>query len=247
MKKTTLLSFGTAVISAAIVSFVAYGCGDDDVAATPKPDSGTSSSGGSSGGSSGTSGTDGSTKPNPPTLGAQIDRMGRPGINTALQSTFATTDQVREAAQDAYNADKDKAGWVAKYKDGFAGSLAIYDGIVTCGDQPFFKEDAGTTAAARYATLASVLADDRLWLDTSATCSGRYLSVELNGTVLPNSDCGGRTLKTDVIDVTYTALAGDVDGVVQGQDSGAPPIGDTIAATDAKVNGTTFPYLSAPQ
>ena len=48
MKKTTLLSFGTAVVSAAIISFVAYGCGDDDVAATPRPDSGASSSSGGS-------------------------------------------------------------------------------------------------------------------------------------------------------------------------------------------------------
>lgn len=247
MKKTTLLSFGTAVISAAIVSFVAYGCGDDDVAATPKPDSGTSSSGGSSGGSSGTSGTDGSTTPKPPALGDQIDRMGRPGINTALQKTF-TDNTTREAAQDSYNHDKDKSGWVAKYKEGFAGSLAVYDGIVTCGDQPFYEADAGNGAAAHYGTLASVLADDRLWLDSSATCSNRYLAVELNATTAyPNNDCGGRTLKTDVIDYTYTALAADTDAVKLGADSGAPAVGDSIAATDSKVNGTTFPYLSAPQ
>jgi hypothetical protein len=242
MKKTTILSFGTAVISAAIVSFIAYGCGDDDSTATPNPDSGTSTSGGSSGGSSGT--TDAPSIPPKPTLGVQIDRMGRPGINTALQETF-TADGTRTAAQNAYNADSDRAGWVAKYKANFAKSLAIYDGISNCGDQAFAAPvDAGTdSAVGKYGTLAGVLADDRLWLDTSAACGDKYLSVELNATnALPNSDCGGRTLKTDVIDVTYTALA-SIPGSLADP---ASYIGDKIARVDSKTNGTAFPYLSAP-
>jgi hypothetical protein len=245
MKKTTLLSFGTAVISAAVISFIAYGCSDDDSTATPKPDSGTSSSGGSSGGSSGSPGTDAPSIPPKPTLGVQIDRMARPGVNTALQQTFKD-DGTREAAQNAYNADGDKAGWVAKYKASFAASLAIYDGIdQACGNQAFASADAGADGSVeKYGTLASVLADDRLWLDTSATCGDKYLSVELNGTgAIPNTDCGGRTLKTDVIDVTYTALASDPASLT---DPNAY-IGDNIARQDAKTNGTTFPYLSAPQ
>lgn len=238
MKKTTLLSFGTAVLSAAIISFIAYGCGDDDSGVTPKPDSGTSSSGGSSGGSSG---TDAPSIPPKPTLGQQIDRMGRPGVNTALQQTF-TGDSTRSAAQNAYNADSDKANWVTKYKANFASSLAIYDGVDTnCGNQVFAAPaDAGADGAAeKYGTLASVLADDRLWLDTSAAaCGDVYLAVELNATgAVPNSDCGGRTLKADVIDTTYTALATDLDN----------PVGDRIDRVVAKTNGTTFPYLSAPQ
>lgn len=238
MKKTTLLSFGTAVVSAAIISFIAYGCGDDDTTATPKPDSGTSSSGGSSGGSSGST-TDAPSIPPKPTLGAQIDRMGRPGVNTALQQTF-TPNGTREAAQDSYNKDGDKANWVSKYKAGFAGSLAIYDGVdQNCGNQAFASADASADGAAeKYGTLASVLADDRLWLDTSKTCAAnQYLAVELNATnAVPNSDCGGRTLPNDVIDTTYTALASTL----------AAPVGDKIAAQPTKTSGTTFPYLAAP-
>ena len=238
MKKTTLLSFGTAVVSAAIVSFIAYGCGDDDSAATPTPDSGTSSSGGSSGGSS--SG-DAPSNPPRPTLGAQIDRMARPGVNTALQQTF-TPNGTRDPAQDSYNKDGDKANWVTKYKAGFAGSLAIYDGVdQNCGNQAFAAaEDAGADAAVeKYGTLASVLADDRIWLDTGKTCTtNQYLAVELNATkAFENNDCGGRTLPSDVIDTTYTALASTL----------AAPVGDKIAAQPAKTNGTTFPYLAAPQ
>lgn len=240
MKKTTLLSFGTAVISAAVISFIAYGCGDDD-SATPSPDGGpSSSSGGSSGGSSGAT-TDAPSSPPKPTLGAQIDRMGRPGVNTALQQTFAP-DGTRQPAQNAYNADSDKAGWVAKYKANFAASLAIYDGVDTeCGNQAFAAlPDAGADGSAeKYGTLASVLADDRLWLDTSAAaCADVYLGVELNATgAVVNTDCGGRTLKADVIKTTYTALATTL----------ASPVDDRIEAVPAKTNGTTFPYLSAPQ
>jgi hypothetical protein len=246
MKKTTILSFATAVVSAAIVSFVAYGCGDDETPSSPKADSGNpeTSSGGSSGGSSGSSGTDSATTPPKPTLGAQIDRMGRPGINTALQETF-TADGTREAAQNAYNTDSDKANWVSKYKANFAKSLAIYDGIVACGDQAFASADAAADGSVeKYGTLAGVLADDRLWLDTSATCGDKYLSVELNATgAIANTDCGGRTLKVDVIDVTYTALASDPAALADPDSY----VGDKIARQEAKTNGTTFPYLAAPQ
>jgi hypothetical protein len=99
-------------------------------------------------------------------------------------------------------------------------------------------------AVEKYGTLASVLADDRLWLDTGATCADGYLSVELNGTgAIPNTDCGGRTLKADVIDATYTALALTPAQL-------ADPTSfftDKINRIDAKTNGATFPYLPAPQ
>src|SRR5687767_5753278 len=141
MKPITLLSFSTAFVSAALVAFVAAGCGDDDDN-TAKPDSGTDT--GSSSGTSGTSGTsgssgDGSTKPQPPTIGAQIDRMGRPAVNTAVNKTFAGG-AARDPARDTYNADKDNAGWAAKYTAEVAGNLAIYDGVDrNCGNQAFAK------------------------------------------------------------------------------------------------------------
>jgi hypothetical protein len=39
-----------------------------------------------------------------PALGAQVDRMGRPAINTAANNTFNTNAVAADAAKDAYNA-----------------------------------------------------------------------------------------------------------------------------------------------
>src|SRR5438045_6193332 len=48
--------------------------------------------------------TDGGGPPAPPALGAQIDRMGRPAINTALNNTFNADAASKGKAKDAYNA-----------------------------------------------------------------------------------------------------------------------------------------------
>ncbi len=234
MTRFTLFSFSTAFLSAALVALVAAGCGDDDDSGA-KPDAATTDTGSSgSSGTSGTSGSDSSTKPQPPALGAQIDRMGRPAVNTAVNKTFAGA--ARDPARDAYNADKDNTGWGAKYAPEVAGNLAIYDGVDrNCGNQAFAKAASNGPAADKYGTLAGVLADDRLWLDTSSATCNQYLGVELNATgAVPNTDCGGRTLKYDVIDITYTVVASTL----------ANPVTDGIAADPVKTGGTTFPYLA---
>jgi Domain of unknown function (DUF4331) len=177
----------------------------------------------------------GTTIPAPPVLGAQIDRFGRPAVNTALNNTFNPAVPATEAAKDAYNADSVSTGWSAKYTGEVAGNLAILDSLDTvCGNQLLAAP--GAVTATRYKGLADVLADDRVWINTASTTCGQYLAVEANATgVVPNMDCGGRTLKYDVIDTTYSVLAvGALSGV-----------GDGIAAVPAKVNGTTFPYLAA--
>ncbi len=237
-KRTTLVSFcGTLLLSAAVV----YGCGDDDDTVAPKADSGTTSSSGDTGttSSSGDTGADtNTTPPPPPTLGTQLDRFGRPAINTAANNVFNTDAGAAGAAKDGYNADGVQSGWVAKYTGEAAKNLAIYDALdVNCGNQAF----AGATAVAgRYNTLAGVLADDRQWLNTGSTTCSLYLGVEANATgAAPNTDCGGRKLSYDVIDVTYTVVAIGI--------SLPPPVGDGIAKVDAKTDGTTFPYLAAAQ
>ncbi len=185
-------------------------------------------------GSSSASGTGGGTMAPPaPMLGAQIDRFGRPAINTALNKTFAADAMAASKAKDAYNADVDAAKWGATYGAEVAGNLAILDSLdTTCGNQIA----AGTTAVAgRYSNLAGVLADDRVWLNTAAAACTTYLAVEANFLGLTNMDCGGRKLDYDVIDTTYSALAvGAFTGV-----------GDGIPA-DAKTKGATFPYLAGP-
>jgi hypothetical protein len=170
------------------------------------------------------------TPPAPPTLGAQIDRMGRPAINTALNHTFDPNPMTQNMAKDAYNADNQPTHWTTFIPE-IRANLAIYDGLDTvCGNQAGYA----TLTSPDYQTLATVLAGDVLWLNTASTTCTQYLGVEFNAlpNAVPNSDCGGRTLTEDTIDVTYNALAGNaaMNGIK------AP----------ASAPSTTFPYLAAP-
>jgi hypothetical protein len=207
-------------------------------------------------GSSPDSGTDAGSdadagNPPPPVLGAQIDRFGRPAINTALNHSFDPDASSAGAAKDKYNADTDGGAWVAEYSPEFQKNLAILDSLDTtadggpgCGNQPFAQDDAG---ALRYATLAGVLANDKLWINTAATTCSQYLGVELIATgVLPNdggvdggptNECGGRMLSYDVIQTTYSIVAG----------VGLSGFGSGVSAVATKTSGTTFPYLAPPQ
>jgi len=169
--------------------------------------------------------------PAKPTLGAQIDRMGRPAINTALDKTFSP-DPMRDPAEDAYNADTSKATWQATYTPIFAAQLAILDSIDrNCGNQLL----AGATATAgRYDTLAGALADDQLYVNSASSTCGQYLAVEANATnVVPNTDCGGRKPEYDVIDISYSVLAA---GALSGVNDGVANDSTFLAS---------FPYLAA--
>jgi hypothetical protein len=88
----------------------------------------------------------------------------------------------------------------------------------------------------RYAPLAGVLADDRLYVNMDGPTCTSYLAVEANAVGATNDDCGGRRLSYDVIDVSYTVLAaGALD----------MSIGDDVPVSDA-AKGETFPHLSPP-
>ena len=177
------------------------------------------------------------TPPAKPALGAtQIDRMGRAGVNTALTDPFdivqgMTPNQVK----DAYNALSDPSTWASQFKGNIATNLAILDSLDTvCGNQLLAG---GTATAGRYDTLASVLADDRLYVRTDRTTCTTYLGVEANAVGIANDDCGGRTPLYNTIDVTYSALAiGQFSGVTNGFTSDS----------EGSPNATTFPFLGAP-
>ncbi len=178
--------------------------------------------------------------PPPPVLGAQIDRLGRPAINTALIHGFDPDSGAAGAAKDSYNFDTDAGNWVPRWTPEMAKNLAILDSLDTtdagsgCGNQPFAQNDAG---AARYDTLAGVLANDRLWVNTASTTCTQYLAVELNATgFMANTDCGGRKLTYDVIQTTYSVASG----------VGLSGFGSGVSAVAAKTSGATFPYLAPP-
>jgi hypothetical protein len=184
--------------------------------------------------------------PPPPALGAQIDRLARPAVNLAANNTFNSDADAAQAARDEWNQNADPSSWVARYEGEIGKNLAIYDGLDTvCGNQLFADET--KTDAARYGTLASVLADDRLWLKADATHCTVYLAVEANATKLgPNGDCGGRKPSYEVMKLTYSAVA-----------MGTLPATGELAATFGVTDGTTqvpekttvadFPYLAPPR
>jgi hypothetical protein len=215
-------------------------CGDDTVVAVPGDASSDHTVGfdGSitlDGGSDASpDGEAGPVYPSPPALGTQIDRMGRPAINTALNHTFDPACTTTNCPpKDAYNADRAPSHW-SSYVPEFQKNLAIYDGLdTTCGNQAAFATPAGSG----YTTLATVLAADALWLDTvSGTCQ-EYLGVELAALGSANTDCGGRTLTENVVDVTYNALAGTLGT--------ATNVTNGITAP-ASAPSATFPYMAAP-
>jgi len=181
--------------------------------------------------------------PAPPTLGTQIDRMGRPAINTALTGSFDPTCTAATCpAKDAYNANHDPTTWSADYAPGFAGYLGIYDSLDTvCGNQPAYAPPATKTS---YGTLASVLANDVLWLNTGSTTCQQYLGVELLALkAITAVDCGGRTPAENTIDLTFNIVAGTLTPATLPTNPGIATNGITAAASPPSA---TFPYLAAP-
>ena len=202
--------------------------------------------------------------PAPPKLGAQIDRMGRPAINTALNHSFDANDTTKQQAKDSYNAATDPSMWATLQLTvaqdvvvaQFEGNLGVIDSLdsssSTSGcssaqhdasvEQPLYNKTG--VGAAAYQGLAGALADDELYVYTGVGTCTTYLGVEgaaILGAPTP-TDCGGRAPSYDVIDVSYTALAIGLGPVLAGT-----LVPDGIASDDApKSDDGAFPFLGAP-
>lgn len=201
------------------------GCGSDDESPSVPPDPVNPAS---------------PATPPPPRLGAvQIDRMGRSAVNTALTNPFFRESVAIEASQhdvivDDYNAISDPSEWVLRFSSLIAANLAILDGLDgTCGNQLLI----GPPGMDRYETLAAILADDQLFVNTASGTCTQYLAVEANAVGVTNTDCGGRTPLENTIDVTYSVVAiGAFAGVTNGVTSDA----------DGTASLTAFPFLDQP-
>jgi len=175
--------------------------------------------------------------PTVPTLsGTQIDRVGRPAVNSALTNPFGLymvngMAQTTDTTKAAYNADSLPTDWLTNWPTAIKLSLGVFDAIDgVCANQIAY----GALTEPNYTLLSQVLAGDALQVDTTQGTCKTYLGVEqafLGGNIM---DCGGRTLTENTIDVTYGALAGPAQPVVNG------------ITTPAVAPLSSFPFLAAP-
>jgi len=196
---------------------------------------------------SGGTGMDMATASNPaPKIGTQIDRMGRAAINTALTDPFGLVpNTTTDAFKDAYNAEASPAMWQSKFMTAMEANLAVLDSADTvCGNSVGVMGD-GVDAGNRYSFIATVLADDELYVNTTSGTCGLYLGVEATalGLSAAAGDCGGRTPLEDVADESYTLLTAGVGAYVANPHA----VTDGIDAdADHTASLTDFPFLQAP-
>jgi hypothetical protein len=172
-----------------------------------------------------------------PTLGRPIERTARPLIKNALVGGPLAPDAVSNRRKEAYNRVVGRNGWMQFSRD-IERTLRLYDGFDgKCGNQ--WLADTTAEPSKRYQKLASLLADDRIWVNSaSATCT-QFLAVEFTALGTPGplpGDCGGRTPNYDASNIFRSLL---IDGTSYDAVDGL--------SHDEKVHSTTdFPFLAAP-
>jgi hypothetical protein len=160
--------------------------------------------------------------------GKQIDRAGRPLTGNAMLGFLASADVSNQLKEDYNHATPSTA---QQFIPEIEKTLAIYDGFDgQCGNS--FLADESMQSPARYQALATLLADDRLWIDSDSTLCAEFFSVELGDTI----HCGGRTPLEDAIDVYRSEL-------VTGQQKG---VDDGVDRDEHEHSMSDFPFLAAP-
>ena len=138
----------------------------------------------------------------------QLDRAARPLTGNALLGTLAS-DEVSDQLKEDYNAATPATSgrFVAEIQK----DLGLYDAFDgQCGNQ--LLADPKAAPSKRYLALATLLADDRLWVNSASTVCTQLMAVELAsvaGRKSLKSDCGGRTPNYNAVNVYRSLL---VDG-----------------------------------
>jgi hypothetical protein len=167
--------------------------------------------------------------------GRQIDRAGRPLTGNALLGTIAT-DEISDALKERYNAatPSTSAEFIAEIGKG----LALYDSFDgACGNQWLIEKAASPSG--RYRTLATLLADDRLWVNADSRNCTQLFAVELAHLGRQEKwrgDCGGRTPNYNAVN-EYRSLL--VNGTTRGVDDG-------VTHDELRHSDDAFPFLAAP-
>lgn len=164
--------------------------------------------------------------------GVAIDRMGRALTGNMLLGTF-DAEEVSDALKTRYN-QATQAQWQTFAAD-LARNLAIYDGFDgRCGNQWLAVQNA--LPRTRYQVLATLLADDRLWVNSRSRSCHQYLAAEFDMVGDTNADCGGRAPSYDAVDVFRSLLShGEIRGLSDGVDR-----------DDGHHSDRDFPFLGPP-
>lgn len=184
--------------------------------------------------------------PAAPTLGAQIDRVGRAAVNTVLNNGFNPTASAG-LAKDMYN-QAPIPTWQGFVPE-FAANLGLIDVLdvgtglpgASCGNQPLYM------AATGYGPLGLLLSNDQLWVNTTRPICTNYLAVEFALVMMSpaSSTCGGRKPDYDAIDFSLSMLAAGVAGFMVNPDGTF--VGQIKDGVDAHTDLLTdFPYLGPP-
>lgn len=165
----------------------------------------------------------------------QIDRAGRPLTGNALLGTLGTA-EASDRMKEQYNAATPADG--ARFAPEIATNLGLYDGFDgVCGNQ--LLADRSAAPAERYAPLARLLADDRLWVNAASTSCTQLFAVELAalaGRRELAGDCGGRTPTYSSV-TAYRSLLTDAT-------SGS--IDDGVVRDEQAHSAAIFPFLAPP-
>ena len=112
-----------------------------------------------------------------------LDRMGRPGVSTALVAASAD--------KDAYNLEGNPDNWATSFTNALVERASIIDSL----------DGVEGNSLLAPTTIAGLLVDDRLRINTSIPECDIYLALEIG-----LGGCGGRTLERDVINDTLQHL-----------------------------------------
>jgi hypothetical protein len=161
--------------------------------------------------------------------------MGRPLTGNALLATLGPQD-VSDRLKEQYN--RATPATSARFVPEIEKSLGLYDGFDgKCGNQLLADDKASATA--RYRTLATLLADDRLWVNGASSLCTQLLAVErvhLAGQSALSDDCGGRALSYSAVNVYRSLLA----------DGATTSIDDGVNRDEREHSVTVFPFVAAP-
>lgn len=168
--------------------------------------------------------------------GKQIDRAARPLTGNALLGTLAT-DDVSDRLKEEYNSSTPATS--ARFIPEIEKALGLYDAFDgKCGNQLLANRDVAPSK--RYRALATLLADDRLWVNGKSVLCTQLFSVELAslaGQSAFANDCGGRSPLYNAAN-TYRSLL--VDGT-------AGSVDDGVGHDERAHSATVFPFLAPPE